>query len=116
MARTEGRNIFTAYDGQSAAYEDQIYHFGEDGLMVRQFGNLYPYAITPTVNAYLGQAENIRSLSTVSINGDVYAYTNDEGHEGPIQRMHLQNLDSIHEFAASGAMGSAMTLSLSQLF
>ncbi|WP_263353384.1 chitobiase/beta-hexosaminidase C-terminal domain-containing protein [Acidicapsa acidisoli] len=114
--QTEGRNIFLMYDGQYASYGDQIYHYWEDGLLVGQFGNQFPYGNTPVGNPPTGQAGNIRRFTTVSNGNDVYLYHTDEAIHPPIHRWHISNLQSIHEFSVVSPLGATSTLQLNQLF
>jgi hypothetical protein len=114
--RTEGRNIFLMYDGQYKPFGDQIYQYWEDGLLVGQFGNEFPYMTNINKNEAPGQAANIKSFSTVSYNGDVFVIHSDESVHGPIQRWHVSNLASIHEYGGSSTLGATSTVQLDQLF
>ena len=114
--RTEGRSIFLMYDGQYASYGDQIYQYWEDGLLVGQFGNRYPYLNRVYYPAPPGQAGNIGSFSTVSYNGDIYLYHSDEADHSPIHRWHISNLQSIHEYSATALPGVLTPVQLLFLF
>ena len=115
--RVEGRNIFVFYDGQDANYGDQIYQFWEDGLMVGQFGNMFgKYSNNIWSTARPGQAENIRSFSTVSVHNEIFLYHSDEAWHGPVHRWEISNMSSIHEYGASGPLRATSTLNLQRLF
>ena len=114
--QTEGRNIFVMYDGQYSTAGDQIYHYWEDGLMVGQFGNTSPHPDNFLANIPVGQANNVAAMATVLVNEDVYLYHTDESDHSPLQRWHVSDLDSVHEFGGSASIGKGSIIQLNKMF
>ncbi len=113
--RTEGKSIFVLYDGQYASYGAQVYHFWEDGLLVGQFGNTYPYPTDLTLAAHPGNAGNIATFGTTTYKSDIFVYMPDESF-APISRWRIANVKSVHEFSANATIGVDKVVDLAQLF
>jgi hypothetical protein len=114
------RDIFTGVNGNWGAFSCQFFHYRDDGLLVGQFGwrdsgdpagrNLDrpdPWrgeALAP------GVCGNPQVFKVIQVGQDYYLYTPDEGYRAGLHRWRISNLDSIHEFKGTSALGSTITL------
>lgn len=118
VALTEGRHIWSVYDGQYATWGNSFSDFWEDGLLVGETTQLAPSrsrsAIVAPPPYPVGFAANFGTTMVATVGADQYIYVPTESGFTPIDLWDVSNLSSIHEFGATGALGTSV--SLTQIF
>jgi Fibronectin type III domain/FlgD Ig-like domain len=106
-----GHNIIWNYDGQYDSFSNQYAQYWDDGLFVGQFGA--STAANDYLNASAGYAGNYGETYVVQgTDGNLYAFSADEGVHGGAAVWKISSLDSIQEVTGIGTLGQSQTVSL----
>jgi hypothetical protein len=121
-----GHHIFTAYDGQYATWGNNFCDYWDDGLLIGQFtqansgvpksyntlliGQIGTQGAIPL--QIIGFAGNIGNFVATAVGSDIHAFNSSEAGFPPFDEWLISNTSSIHEYAASGPLGSNVVLTL----
>ncbi len=108
-ALVEGPYIIEGYDGQYGSFSSQWMLWSQDGLLIGQFGHP-ANGLAPDGTKWPGAAGNIASMSTISMNGNIYLYNSDESYHAGIHQWKISGLDTIHELQGSASIGGTTIL------
>ena len=108
-ALVEGGNIIEGYDGQYASFSSQWMLWSQDGLLIGQFGHPAT-GPAPDGSLFPGAAGNIETMSTATVDGDIYLYNSDESYHPGIHRWKIGNLDTVRELVGTSQLGSTAIL------
>jgi hypothetical protein len=114
VALAEGHHIFAIYDGQYAPWGNTFTQYYEDGLLINEFTQIQEskhrsLGLQPPTYP-IGFAANIMTAAVVTVESEIYIYVATESGFPPIDRWHVSNLSSIHEYGGAGDRSSAVVL------